>query len=229
MQLPAHMMNRLVDQRSPWASRIPSERLIDMTLSGLNNPFNRFALLLRPTFQLIQWLQKEKLLADSVKCERCESDCHLGVRERVIDGYVWRCKNRHEISIRRNSFFSRSHLHLQDIINFVIAYAEGQTLWKCSRAAGVGYGSTAVDWGSFCRDLFVEFYMREIKDVKLEGQVEVDESLFGRRTKYHRGDPRGMKIWIFGLVERETNKIKVRLLVPYLLLLFKILQHTLAT
>ena len=43
----------------------------------------------------------------------------------------------------------------------------GQTLWKCSQATGVGYGSTAVDWGSFCRDLFTEYYMRNVCDVKL--------------------------------------------------------------
>jgi len=37
----------------------------------------------------------------------------------------------------------------------------------------------------------------------------VDESLFGRWTKYHCRDPRGMKIWIFGLVERNTNRLKL--------------------
>ena len=39
--------------------------------------------------------------------------------------------------------------------------------------------------------------------------MEIDESLFGRRTKYHRGDPRDLKIWIFGIVERETNRLKL--------------------
>ena len=45
--------------------------------------------------------------------------------------------------------------------------------------------------------------------MKLSGVVEVDESLFGRRTKYHRGMSRGNKVWIFGLVERETNRLKL--------------------
>jgi len=39
-----------------------------------------------------------------------------------------------------------------------VKYAEGQSLCKCTQAAGVGYGSTAMDWGSFCRDLFAEYY-----------------------------------------------------------------------
>jgi len=177
------IMNRLVDNRSPWATQITPERVHQMSLSGLNNPFNRYALPLHPALELIHWLQKESLFADSIRCERCDADCHLGVQEKAIDGYVWRCKNRHEISIRRHSFFSRSHMHLQDIINFVIAYAEDQTLWKCSQAAGIGYGTTAVHWGIFCRDLFIEYYMRNIHDMKLSGQVKVNESLFGRRTK----------------------------------------------
>jgi len=43
----------------------------------------------------------------------------------------------------------------------------------------------------------------------LKGEVETDESLFGRRTTYHRGNPRGLKIWILGIVERESNRLKL--------------------
>ena len=39
----------------------------------------------------------------------------------------------------------------------------------------------AVDWAHFCRDLFVEYYTRNIKGVMFSGEVEVDESMFGRR------------------------------------------------
>ena len=85
-------------------------------------------------------------------------------------------------------------MHIPDIINFVITYAEGQSLWKCAQSAGVGYGSTVVDWGSFCRDLFIEYYVKNISDQMLEGEVEVDKSLIGRKTKYHRGNPRGLKV-----------------------------------
>ena len=43
---------------------------------------------------------------------------------------------------------------------------------------------------------------------QLEGEIEIDESLFGRRVKYHRGNPHvGVKIWIFGMVERATNRL----------------------
>ena len=29
--------------------------------------------------------------------------------------------------------------------------------------------------------------LRSTKDVQFQGEIEVDESLFGRRVKYHRG------------------------------------------
>jgi len=160
---------------------------------------------------LINWLQDNRLLAASMKCDQCGADCSLNVRSRSIDGYSWRCKSksRHEMSIRRYSFFSQSHLYIPDIINFICNYADGYSLWKCAANSAVAYGSTAVDWGSFCRDLFMEYFVQTISPVKLSGVVEIDESLFGRRTKYHRGLSRGHKVWIFGLVERETNRLKL--------------------
>ncbi|XP_041472594.1 uncharacterized protein LOC121421858 [Lytechinus variegatus] len=60
------------------------------------------------------------------------------------------------------------------------------------------YKNSAVDWANFLRDhcrKFVHDLYYELGE-KLRGEVEIDESLFGRRTKYHRGDPRnGRKIY----------------------------------
>ena len=151
------MSNRIVDVRSPWASRLSADRIDEIAIEDFNNPFNRFTVLLSSRDVIIGWLQQVGLLADNVQCDRCNVQCRLSVREKAIDGYVWRCPSRHEISIRRHSFFAKSHLHIPDIINFIVTYAEGQSVWKCAQIAGVGYGSTAVDWGSFCRDLFVEY------------------------------------------------------------------------
>ena len=43
---------------------------------------------------------------------------------------------------------------------------------------------------------------------KLCGQIDIDESLFRRRVKYHRSNPNvGVKVWVFGMVERTSNNI----------------------
>ena len=56
------------------------------------------------------------------------------------------------------------------------------------------YKSTAVKWGSFMRELFME-------------HVKIDESLCWRKIKYNRGNPSGQKIWIFVIVERRSNTL----------------------
>jgi len=63
----------------------------------MNNPFNRFVLLLSDHRVVIDWLQKEHLLASDVRCERCDSACTMSARKKSIDGFVWRCPARDEV------------------------------------------------------------------------------------------------------------------------------------
>ncbi|XP_045206192.2 uncharacterized protein LOC123558376 [Mercenaria mercenaria] len=129
-----------------------------------------------------------------------------------ISGATLRCnKNRnHEIAIRTYSFFEASKLCNQDIFMFIKCYLDGLSLSQTSSFTGVHYKSTAVDWASFVRELFKEHFHRSIRHRKLTGEVEIDESLFGRRVKFHRGNPnKGLKVWVFGMVERSSNTIIV--------------------
>ena len=41
----------------------------------------------------------------------------------------------------------------------------------------------------------------------MDGDVEIDERLFGRTVKYNRGNPTTTRIWIFAMVQRSINKI----------------------
>ncbi len=67
---------------------------------------------------------------------------------------------------------------------------------------------TPVDWANFIQDLFKQWVYDNYDNVQLSGDIEIDESFFGRHCKYHRGNPHvGLKVWIFGLVERETNRL----------------------
>lgn len=56
--------------------------------------------------------------------------------------------------------------------------------------------------------LFKEHFHLVIRHRQLSGEVEIDESLFGRKIKHNRGNPHGsMRVWVFGMVERSTNTI----------------------
>ena len=98
---------------------------------------------------------------------------------------------------------------MQDVFNFVFSFAESASLLNCSLYSGMDYSNSAVEWARKIRDLMAEYYVAEIEPIKFSGTVEIDESLFGRKNKYHRGKTVGSKIWIFGLVERDSNRIKL--------------------
>lgn len=67
-------------------------------------------------------------------------------------------------------------------------------------------GKTAVDWGSFCREICLICFVNNPQQIGGEGKtVEIDESKFGRR-KYWRGH-RVDGCWVFGGIERESGKI----------------------
>ena len=69
------------------------------------------------------------------------------------------------------------------------------------------YKHTAVNWASYIREIFCQYVFDTYNMMNFEGEVEIDASLFGRKVKYNKGQPRGHRIWIFGIVERASNKI----------------------
>src|SRR5580765_7546825 len=100
------------------------------------------------------------------------------------------------MSIRKGTFFAKSHLSLLDICGFI-------NLWTMNCPSNVIQNqirlnsNTTCDWNSFCREVTYDAMI--IHKEKLGGVdkvVEIDESKFGKR-KYHRGH-RVEGQWVFG-------------------------------
>ena len=176
----------------------------NITFSHFQNPSNFFTLVFLPMQQLISWLMDNHLLKSMMMCEKCGEECKLSHRKDKIDDFTWRCRNikQHhdrkdfERSIRQYSFFHHSHFTIQDIFVFIISFLQKQTLLQCSKLSGIDYKRSSIDWASFIQEIFKQYVYECYQTVQLEGEVEIDESLFGKKCKFNHGNPHtGLKVW----------------------------------
>ena len=93
---------------------------------------------------------------------------------------------------KKNSVFERSSYNIRDLLY--------NSLNQCALSTGMDYKHTAVNWASYIRQLFCQYVLNANHMIIFEGEVEIDKCLFGRKIKYHRGQPRSNRIWLFGFV-----------------------------
>jgi len=142
-------------------------------------------------------------------CQNCQRNMSLQQRNkktRKTEQKVWRCKHR-EVSVRNHSFFSKSHLTLSDIFMVVSHYLECLSLWRLALKCNISHQNRALTWTSYIREVMKNFVEDSMKTMKIRGHIEIDESAFGHRNKYHRGAQRGNQVWVFGMVERDSNRL----------------------
>ena len=142
--------------------------------------------------EAIVWLARRQLLRNSVECTGCNQPCRLMGYAQELDGRRWKCNDcKFTKSIRDGSFFSRSHLYLQQIMLLVYCWAYDLQQGQAAHEAQVNKTSTIVDWYNFCREeceVYQERQNIEIGGFDVNGQpieVEIDESKYFHR-KYHR-------------------------------------------
>ena len=196
-----------------WSNEtVHDEEFSDVNVSQWSNTFMFYSLLMAPIRILVLWLIRNHLLASQVLCGKCGNACKLTERDEAPDGYSYRCRklgHDYERKVRDRSFFQSFKIPLPDVLNFIKMYLDGVSLNKCAKLTNVDYGDTAVRWGKIIRSLFMEWVLQHVmnEEMKFSGEVEVDESLFGRKCKYHRGANQGIKVWVVGLIERGSNRL----------------------
>ena len=195
--------------RGNYRQQVGRDDLPHIGVSDFNNPFNFFNLLALPLPIFLQWLMSNGLLASRKRCDACDEECTLIKRSASIDGQLWRCpkSKNHTFSVRQHSFFSKSKLTVFDVMLFIRNFIDSMSLSKNAKQCGIAYQSTAVDWASFCRELCKEFVHKYLPTLRLQNEVEIDESMFGHKFKHNRGAQRGVKVWILGIVERHTGRL----------------------
>lgn len=153
--------------------------------------------------KLFAWLQARGLLARYMECDKCQVPMKLSKDKRR-----WRCpiSNNHDYSYKRFSFYTGTHFNIRDILLFIRNMLNQRSLYRSSISSGMSYSGTSVNWSRYMRDIFKLYFVKHIDSLQLKGIIEIDETLLGRRQKYNKGKRSGMKVWLFGLLERNSDK-----------------------
>ena len=124
--------------------------------------------------------------------------------------YRWKCSRcKTSKSIRLNSWFSRSHLSLQDILELTFLWSEELPIKIVSKWMGISK-KTVIDWYNFCRDVCAEYLNSRNEKIGGPGKVvQIDEAKFGKR-KYNRGRLIEGR-WVLGGIERGTGRMFLKI------------------
>ena len=166
-------------------------------------------LLIEDTLPVIQFFQGSGLIKRQLFCDTCHADMEM-FSYKIIDNFVWKCVSREcpkfycPQSIRHGSFFSKSKLSLQNWVHII--YCWSVKLTQKQTAAFTNISTRTIGKCYSC--------IREICDIHLKNMrlvlggpgavIQLDESLFSKKAKYHRGRG-GAQIWVFGILDTSQT------------------------
>ena len=154
--------------------------------------------------------RKEDLLEKMFFCSICQGPKKLTKDSDQVLDYAWTCPNPgnvHREAIFKFSYFENCKFNVRDILDFILNYLNGISLYRCKSLAGISQDHTSVNYAQFIRDIMTQKMAYHLNHTKLEGIIEIDETAFGVVQKYGRGDEKPEQIWILGLVERSSQHL----------------------
>ncbi|XP_045467379.1 uncharacterized protein LOC123675881 isoform X2 [Harmonia axyridis] len=159
--------------------------------------------------QGIIWCARRRLLGNSSSCGNCNIPMSCTKRAKlIVDGYVWSCKKCPKlVTIRKNSFFEKSKLSLEQILILIHGWAEELPQDYIARLARIEGNHTILYWFNLCREVCEKYFIMNsitVGGLNEDGTSKIVECKFFHR-KYHCGrwiDDN----WVFGGIERGTKK-----------------------
>ena len=152
----------------------------------------------------IDFLKSKSLLAKSASCISCGTIMEWKKRANINDGYTWRCTNsncRKMLSIRHKSFFEKSKLSLKTWLQLLQAWSSEDPVTGIKENIDVSE-RVAIDAYHFLRDICSWKLLQSPIELGGPGKtVQIDESLFKHKPKYHRGTGPQTEKWVFGIVD----------------------------
>jgi hypothetical protein len=116
----------------------------------------------------------------------------LGLYQGCLDEYRWICPKKNgkaRTTIRKDSHFERSRLPLSKLFMMLYCVLKYDKMLNKDMADICGVSENSmVDWANFIREAVSHYYLINPQKIGGSRAVQIDESLFGGRVKYHRGD-----------------------------------------
>ncbi|EFX64137.1 hypothetical protein DAPPUDRAFT_334545 [Daphnia pulex] len=126
-----------------------------------------------------------------ISCERCKSKSHMKIEKDASKIYecYYLCHNKvvnektkkyekceTKSSVRRNTWFWKSHLMIWEILLFTYYWWHKKPLQYIQRELECAH-QTVVAWGNFCREVAIEVMLTKSERIGGPGKVvEIDES-----------------------------------------------------
>lgn len=192
------------------------------TVNLINQSINHRSLMaltsdLRTT---VNCLAEYRLISNSFNCDHCDEPCRFTSYTQSPDGLRWKCRDCNFVkTLRHGSFFSKSHLSLSQLLDFIYFWSQDTDLKMISQEARCNYEHTAIDWSNFLREICTVWVANNpavlggLDPVTLQPKiVEVDETKFFHR-KYARGAWHEGH-WVVGGLERGNPRNSFLVEVP---------------
>ena len=164
-----------------------------------------------PIMGLIIFFQNHLLLSNQKECPQCTTAqtlvmMSLEPRDDISDKFHWKCRRCNKrISLRDSSFFSKSKLSLQKWAILMYWWARQYPVTDAAEEAEVTE-ATACQVYQWLREVCLTKLINT--PIVLGGSnvtVQIDESLFRHKPKYHRGTAPRNEQWVFGLFDTSQQ------------------------
>lgn len=119
------------------------------------------------------WLQRKRLLRSSLNCRKCGSSCRIVPRK---GSYAWRCPRKGCQAIVSYSFFSGSHLALNEIVDLTYWWSRRTPVGTAILETGHS-SRTVVDWYNFHRDVCAQYFIDHPVQIGGPGKVVENRNL----------------------------------------------------